>query len=92
MYASNRGLDCIAVFALTADGGVDVSVPTIFAPTGGQTPRGFCLSADGALLAVVHQHSRSLALFDVDTTTGTLTSWGPATPLPHHAPVCVRFV
>lgn len=62
--------------------------------SGGLTPRNFTISADGKLLAAVHQHSKSLVLFNVDIDGSgdlSLTAW-PTTlsiPIP---PVCVRFL
>ena len=62
-------------------------------PSGGQTPRNFGLSADGALLAVVHQHSKTLVMFDVVEADGgiTLTPWASTVSF-SFMPVCVRFL
>jgi 6-phosphogluconolactonase len=70
VYASNRGHDSIAVFALDARG---LPSPNAHAATLGSTPRNFCLIGDGALLLVANLRSDSVTTFAVDTATGALS-------------------
>ena len=91
VYASNRGLDCLTMFALDGAGLIDGSVPPVYTPTGGKSPRGFNLNAAGDVLVACHQHTSTMTVFDVDAATGALTQWGPPLAIPQ-APVCVKFV
>ncbi len=87
VYASNRGPNVIAVFALDEATGRLAPVETVDA--GGKGPRDFALTPDGRWLVVAHQYSGNLAVFKVDEATGRLS------PTPHTAristPVCVLF-
>jgi len=78
VYASNRGHDSIAVFA------VDVSsqklTPLQFEPTRGRIPWVFCLSEDGRFVVVQNNHTRaseagpdSVVVFQRDETSGLLS-------------------
>jgi len=88
VYASNRGHDSIAVFAIAADTGRLSLVEIV--PAGGKAPRNFALSPDGAWLVCGHQDSNTLAVFRVEATTGRLTRTGGTVSVP--SPVCVLFV
>ncbi len=81
LYASNRGHDSIAVFALDARG---LPHATAHAATLGSTPRNFCLIGHGSLLLVANLRSDSVTTFAVDAETGNLsplcTSSGIETP------------
>jgi 6-phosphogluconolactonase len=87
LYASNRGHDSIAVFAIEQSSGKLTLVEIV--PTGGKVPRNFSLSADGKWLVCGHQDSENLTVFGVDSATGRLTK------TPHTANVascvCVLF-
>lgn len=87
VYASNRGHDSIAVFALAAETGRLTPVETM--PSDGRNPRNFALSPDGTWLIAANQNSNTLNVFKVDADTGRLT------PTDHQAsvplPVCVVF-
>ncbi len=85
-YASLRGHDCIAVLAVTADGGL---TPVGHEPTQGCTPRHFALSPDGRLLVAANQDSDSLVTFRVNPKTGGLTPTGHAVHVP--SPACVMM-
>ena len=88
LYASVRGADVIAVFAVDAATGALTFVERV--PTGGHWPRNFGLDPSGRFLLVANQRSSSLVGFRVDPATGRLTSSGVRVEVP--APVCVRFV
>lgn len=88
LYASNRGEDSIAVFAINADSGRLRLEQT--APSLGQTPRFFALHPSGRWLYVLNEDSDSIVRFEVNATTGQLTPVG----VPKHcaSPVCMTFV
>lgn len=87
LYASNRGHDSIAVFAIGADG---LPVSAGWTPTGGQTPRNFNLTPDGRYLLAANQESDTVVVFRVDPETGALEPSGDVASAPR--PVCVLFV
>ncbi len=87
LYASNRGHDSLAVFAIAADTGRLTLVE--IAPAGGKAPRNFALSPDGEWLVCAHQDSSTLAVFHVDGASGRLTRTGGTVSVP--SPVCVLF-
>jgi len=87
LYASNRGDDSIAVFAIASDTGM--LVPVGHVTTGGATPRSFALSPDGAFLVVANQRANSVVLFQVDPATGMLSPAGSTVAI--QVPVCVCF-
>jgi 6-phosphogluconolactonase len=89
IFASNRGDDSIAVFAINAkDNGT--LTPVEIDSTGGKTPRNFVLDPTGAWLLAANQDSDDIVVFRVDPSTGHLTRSGPELHVP--SPVCVRFV
>jgi 6-phosphogluconolactonase len=88
LYASNRGHDSIAVFAIDPANGRLSLVEIV--PAGGKAPRNFGLSPDGAWLVCAHQDSNTLAVFRVDATNGRLARTGGTVSVP--SPVCVLFV
>lgn len=88
LYASNRGDDSIAVFAVDRKDGT--LAPVEIDSTGGKTPRNFVLDPTGAWLLAANQDSDDIVVFRVDPSSGHLTQSGPALHVP--SPVCVRFV
>ena len=86
VYASNRGHDSIAVFAVNADGTLRLVELT---PSGGQHPRNFELSPDGVWLVCANRDSDNLVSFKIDATTGRLTPTGSVVTVPQA--VCVLF-
>jgi 6-phosphogluconolactonase len=88
LYASNRGHDSIAVFAVDADKGTLTPVEDI--ATGGKEPRAFEIDPKGTLLFAANQKSDNIAVFKIDAKTGRLTK--TAKMLEVGAPVCVKFV
>jgi 6-phosphogluconolactonase len=88
VYASIRGLNHIAVFAVDSAKGTLTPVERI--PSGGKTPRNFAIDPTGAFMLVAHQDSDNITEFKIDQKTGKLTSTGDT--LEAFAPVCVIFV
>ena len=74
LYASNRGNDSIAVFALDDDSGrltlIDIT------KTGGRTPRFFSIAPGGRRLYALNEDSDSIVVFAIDAETGRLTATG----------------
>lgn len=87
VYGSNRGHDSIAVLAFDADAGR--LTPVEIVPSGGQGPRDFALTPDGAWLVAAHQESDTLTAFRVDSPTGRLGRVVASAQVP--TPVCVLF-
>jgi 6-phosphogluconolactonase len=87
LYASNRGHDSLAVFAI--DPGNGLLTPIEIVPSGGKTPRNFALSPDGAWLVCGHQDSNNVTVFRVDPANGRLTRTESTATVP--ATVCVLF-
>ncbi len=71
LYASNRGDDSIAVFAIDPTSGRLTRVE--IAPCGGHWPRHIAFDRTGNYLLVANQHSSQLVTLRVDQTAGTLT-------------------
>jgi 6-phosphogluconolactonase len=88
LFASNRGHDTIAVFA------IDPAKGTLRAggefPTGGKEPRHFAIDPTGTFLLAENQHSNSIAIFRIDPATGVLTPTGETAYVP--SPVCLAFL
>jgi 6-phosphogluconolactonase len=87
LYASNRGEDSIAVFAIDPTTGQLTAVQQV--STGGKWPRNFTLDPTGGFLVVANQRSDSILSFRVDQETGRLTPTGQQVQLA--SPVCVLF-
>ncbi len=87
LYASVRGEDVLAVFAV--DQATGALTPVQRVSTGGHWPRNFGLDPSGRLLYVANQRSDSIVGFRVDPASGRLTPSGVRVELA--APVCVRF-
>lgn len=88
LYASNRGHDSIAVFAIDQNTGRLTYVEN--KPTQGSTPRGFGIDPDGGYLLAGNQRSDSVVVFRIDAQSGRLTPTGSKIEV--GAPVCVKFV
>ncbi len=86
-YASNRGHDSIAVFAVDAVTG-DLS-PRGHAPSGGRTPRNFTCDPSGRWLLAANQDDDTITVFAIDPQTGALTPQGR--PFAAPTPTCLRF-
>jgi 6-phosphogluconolactonase len=88
LYASNRGHDTIAVFAIDKDQGTVQRIE--HAAMGGKTPRGFGIDPTGRWLLVGNQRSDTVSVFRIDPATGRLTNTGRSVAV--GAPVSVVFV
>jgi 6-phosphogluconolactonase len=88
LYASNRGHDSIAVFAIDANQGTLTLIE--YASTKGQTPRSFEISPGGALLFAANEKSDNIVVFRIDQKSGRLTATGKVLDVAE--PVCVKFV
>ena len=88
LFASNRGEDSVAVFAIDSDTGTLTHVAT--APTGGKTPRNFAIDPTGSYLLAANQDSDEIVVFRIDRQTGQLTPTGEKLQAP--SPTCLKFV
>jgi 6-phosphogluconolactonase len=88
LYASNRGPDNIAVFAIDGAKGSLTLVEDI--STKGKTPRNFAIDPSGRYLFAANQESNNVVVFRIDPSSGRLTPTGQVLEVP--SPVCVRFV
>jgi 6-phosphogluconolactonase len=80
LYASNRGHNSIAVFAIDAAHGTLTPVQDV--DTQGKTPRNFALAPSGHLLLVANQNSNNVVTYRVDLQTGRLTPTGQSVEVP----------
>jgi 6-phosphogluconolactonase len=88
LYASNRGDDSIAVFAV--DPHHHTLSPVEHVSSGGKTPRNFALVSSGKYLLAANQESNNIVIFRVNPETGRLTPTGQVMKVP--APVCITFM
>jgi 6-phosphogluconolactonase len=88
LYASNRGHDSIAVFAIDPAQGALTAAGDF--STKGKTPRNFALDPSGNFLLVANQESNNIVVFRVDRSTGVLTPTGQVANV--SAPVDIVFV
>jgi 6-phosphogluconolactonase len=87
LYASNRGADDIAVFAIKKDGRLS---PIEHQSSGGKNPRGFGIDPTGRFLVAGNQGTNSLVVFRLNPESGSLQPTGQT--LSVGSPVCVVFV
>jgi len=87
LYVSNRGPDTISAFAIDAATGLLSAVGHV--PSGGRTPRSFCLDPTGRYLLAANQRSDSVVVYGIDPRTGRLAPTGQV--LAVGAPVCLAF-
>ena len=87
LFASNRGHDTIAVFAVDPEKGILRKTGEF--PTGGKEPRHFAIDPTGRFLLAENQHSNSIVVFGIDPATGALTQVSKAEGVP--SPVCLVF-
>lgn len=88
LYASNRGHDSIAVFAIDQKQGT--LTPIEYVPTKGASPRNFAIDPTGELILAENEKSDNIVLFRIDPQTGRLTPTGKVLDISQ--PVCVKFV
>jgi 6-phosphogluconolactonase len=87
LYASNRGDDSLAFFAIDASSGA--LAPAGHIPTGGRSPRHFAIDPTGRWLLAANQDSDSITLFRLDPATGRPDRSGRPLAIPK--PVCLLF-
>ncbi len=88
VYASNRGHNSIAVFAIDEASGTLKQVQVI--STEGKEPRGFEIDPTGHFLFAGNHKSNQFVVFRVDPATGQLTPTGQKIDVP--SPVAFQFV
>jgi 6-phosphogluconolactonase len=87
LFASNRGHDSIAVFAV--DPAAGALRPAGEFPTGGKEPRNFAIDPTGRFLLAENQNSNSIVVFRINPETGALSQVSIAEGVP--SPVCLSF-
>lgn len=87
LYASNRGDDSIAIFAIDASSGR--LSPVAWTASGGKTPRFIALAPSGKFLFAANEDSDTVSLFERNAESGLLA----ATDRTIHvgSPVCILF-
>ena len=70
LYASNRGADNIAAFAVDSEDGTLESIG--FFPSHGRWPRDFCISPDGCFIVITNQNSNNLVICRRDVKSGVI--------------------
>jgi 6-phosphogluconolactonase len=88
LYASNRGHDSLAIFAMNRQTGRLTLVG--HQSTLGHTPRHFVIDPTGRWLLAENQASNSVIVFAIDPDTGRLTPTGQSISV--GSPVCAVFV
>jgi 6-phosphogluconolactonase len=87
VYASNRGHDSIAIFAIGPEDGT--LSPVGWEATRGAIPRFFALDPSGTFLYAANQGSGTIVIFRVDGETGGLTPTGQT--IQTGSPSCIVF-
>jgi 6-phosphogluconolactonase len=87
-YASNRGHNSLAGFAIAPDTG-DLT-PIGHTQTGGAIPRNFAIHPSGEWVLAANQDSGSVVLFRANPETGALTPTGAVAKV--GTPVCIVFL
>lgn len=88
LFASNRGHDTIAVFAVDPSSGM--LRPAGEFPTGGKEPRHFAIDPTGRFLLAENQNSNSIVVLRIDPATGALAQVSKTDGVP--SPVCLAFL
>jgi 6-phosphogluconolactonase len=88
LYASNRGRDSIAIFAIDPGNGTLTLVAHV--PTGGKEPRHFAIDPSGKYLLAENQLSNNIVVFKIDPATSGLTPTGQVVEVP--SPVSIAFL
>ena len=87
VYASNRGHDSIAIFAVDAEAGRLSPMGQV--PCGGRTPRNLAIAPQGGHLLCANQDSDVVGIFARDPETGALVDSGKTIRI--GTPMCLRF-
>jgi 6-phosphogluconolactonase len=87
VYASNRGFDSVAIFAVDpANGGLR---PVDYQQSQGKTPRFFAIDPTGRFMFVANEDSDTIATYAIDAETGKLSATGDVVKT--GSPVCIVF-
>jgi 6-phosphogluconolactonase (cycloisomerase 2 family) len=86
LYASNRGHESIAIYAVNDDGTVK---PVGWEPVQGKKPRFFCLSPDASRLFAANEDSHTIVEFKINPRTGKLKPTGQI--IETGSPTCITF-
>ena len=87
VYASNRGHDSLAIYAVDPETGQLALVGHESTQGGG--PRAFIIDPSGALLLVANQDTDTVVTFWIDADSGTLQATGHVAAVP--TPVCLHL-
>ena len=79
LYATNRGHDSVAMFAVSADDGRLEARGHV--PCGGRTPRALAIDPSGTFVLVANQNSDTVAVFRIDRESGALAMAGEPQPI-----------
>ena len=88
VYASNRGYDSVAVFAIDPSSGR--LSPIAWQKTDGKTPRFFAIGPTHRQMFVANEDSDTIVPFDIDPSTGELKR-SPIRATSIGSPVCILF-
>jgi 6-phosphogluconolactonase len=88
LYATNRGHDSLAVFAIDPASGQLAFVERV--ASRGKWPRNFAFDPTARWIVCTNHNSDNAVVFRVDATTGRLTPAGDPVAVPY--PFCERFV
>jgi 6-phosphogluconolactonase len=88
LYASNRGPDTLAIFAVDPDKGTLKLLG--FQSVGGKGPRDFNIDPTGTFLFAANQDSNTVTVFRINSETGSLTPTNITLNVP--VPICVKFL
>jgi 6-phosphogluconolactonase len=87
VYASNRGHDSIAIFAVQPDDGTLVALDRT--SSGGREPRNFAIEPSGRFLVSANQNTDNVVVFRIEED-GRLARTAMEVEVPK--PVCIRFL
>lgn len=87
LYASNRGHDSIAVYAIDRKTGILAARGHV--ATGGRSPRHFAIDPSGRWLLVANEESDAITVFELDPVTGHPRRAGA--PIAVKSPACIVF-
>ena len=88
VYASNRGHNSIAIFAIDSESGRLKARGQV--STQGEWPRNFALDPTGGFLLAANQNTDNIVIFRIDLESGQLEPTG--VELKIDAPVCILFL
>ena len=88
LYASNRGHDSLAVYAIDPGKGTLTQIDDV--PTQGKIPRSFEIDPTGKFLFAENEKSDNIVIFRIDAKTGLLAATGDKLDVPE--PVCLKVL